>query len=365
MRSPSVPTPRSTGFRAPAAALVAMSGISGQTGSALATKLISQVGSAGALTLRLVFAAVTLGALLALGRPGARARARPREREWDPRGLLRPARRGDLIVVVVFGLALAGMNLSFYEAIARVPLGVAVTVEFVGPLAIAVMGSRRWTDGLWALLAAAGVLLLAGGSIFGVEHHLDLAGVGFAALAGLFWASYILLNKETGRRFRGTSGLAGAMAVAAVVITPIGVVDARGALFRPAVIGLGVVVALLSSAIPYTCELAALRRATPRAFGILLSIAPALGALAGLVILGQHLSWLEVGALVLVVVANIGSSWLGTRDVGIPSLGTPSLGEGDLDGAGGARSVRSRVFQLVSPAGSAAPPATPEPTARP
>lgn len=323
-----------------------MSGISGQTGSALATKLVSQVGSAGALTLRLVFATVTLGALLALGWARARARAR------GPRGLLRPARRGDLLVVVVFGLALAGMNLSFYEAIARVPLGVAVTVEFVGPLTIAVTGSRRWTDALWALLAAAGVLLLASGSIFGVEHHLDLAGVGFAALAGLFWASYILLNKETGRRFRGTTGLAGAMAVAAVVITPIGVVDARGALFRPAVLGLGVVVALLSSAIPYTCELAALRRATPRAFGVLLSIAPALAALAGLAILGQRLSWLEVGALVLVVAANIGSSWLGTSDLGTRDLGP------------GARSVRSRVFQLVSPAGSAAPPASPEPTAR-
>lgn len=329
-----------------------MSGISGQTGSALATKLVSQVGSAGALTLRLVFATVTLGALLALG--WARARAR------GPRGLLRPARRGDLLVLVVFGLALAGMNLSFYEAIARVPLGVAVTVEFVGPLTIAVTGSRRWTDALWALLAAAGVLLLASGSIFGVEHHLDLAGVGFAALAGLFWASYILLNKETGRRFRGTTGLAGAMAVAAVVITPIGVVDARGALFRPAVLGLGVVVALLSSAIPYTCELAALRRATPRAFGVLLSIAPALAALAGLAILGQRLSWLEVGALVLVVAANIGSSWLGTSD-----LGTRDLGPGARDvPASGARSVRSRVFQLVSPAGSAAPPASPEPTAR-
>jgi inner membrane transporter RhtA len=349
-----------------------MSGISGQTGSALATKLIAQVGSAGALTLRLVFATVTLGALLALPRPrpGPRARARARARAPEPRGLLRPARRRDLLVVVAFGLALAGMNLSFYEAIARVPLGVAVTVEFVGPLTIAVTGSRRWTDGLWAVLASAGVLLLASGSILGVDHHLDLAGVGFAALAGLFWASYILLNKETGRRFRGTTGLAGAMAIAAVVITPIGVVDARGALFRPAVLGLGAVVALLSSAIPYSCELAALRRATPRAFGILLSIAPALAALAGLAILGQRLSWLEIGALVIVVVANIGSSWLGTRAAGDgtldgPVIGTRALGDGTLDDPViVTRSLRGRIFQEVSPAGSATPPVTPGRTAR-
>ncbi|MDA8311149.1 MAG: EamA family transporter [Actinomycetota bacterium] len=234
--------------------------------------------------------------------------ARPRAR--DLRRLLRPAHRVDLNVVIAFGVALAGMNLSFYEAIARIPLGVAVTVEFVGPLTIAVVGSRRWTDMVWALLAAGGVLLLASGSLFGLVHRLDLVGVGFAALAGSLWAAYILLNKETGKRFEGTTGLAGAMAVGTVLIAPIGVLHAGTALLRLAVLGTGAAVALLSSAIPYSCELAALRRATPRAFGILLSMAPALAALAGLAILGQRLSELELGALVLVVVANVGSSWV-------------------------------------------------------
>jgi inner membrane transporter RhtA len=291
----------------PAAALVATGGISSQCGAALATKLFSQVGPSGALTLRLLFATV---ALLLVARPRTR----------DLRRLLHPSHRVNLIVVIAFGLALAGMNLSFYEAIARIPLGVAVTVEFVGPLAIALAGSRRWTDMVWALLAAGGVVLLASGALFGVVHHLDLAGVGFAASAGSLWAAYILLNKETGKRFPRTTGLAGAMAVGTVVIAPIGAWHAGAAILRPSVIGTGAAVALLSSAIPYSCEMAALRRATPRAFGILLSMAPALAALAGLVLLGQRLSVLELGALVLVVVANVGSSWIGSGStVPVPS----------------------------------------------
>ena len=300
---------RAAPFRPPAAALVAASGVSSQCGAALATKLFPQVGPSGTLTLRLAFATL---ALVLMARPRVRGLRR----------LLRPAHRVNLGVVVAFGLALAGMNLCFYESIARIPLGVAVTVEFVGPLTIAVAGSRRWTDFVWALLAAAGMLLLASGSLFGVLHHLDLVGVGFAALAGSFWAAYILLNKETGKRFHGTTGLAGAMAVGAVLVAPIGAVHAGSALLRPSVLGLGAAVALLSSAIPYSCEMAALRRATPRAFGILLSMAPALAALAGLLILGQRLSVLELGALVLVMSANVGSSWVGSPATAPADLGT-------------------------------------------
>jgi inner membrane transporter RhtA len=310
-------------MRPPAVALVMTSAISGQSGSAVATKLIGEVGPAGALALRLVFATVALGVI-----------ARP----WARRTALAPgrARREDLAVVVLFGLVLAGMNLSFYESIGRIPLGVAVTVEFVGPLTVSIVGSRRWADALWALLAGAGVLLLAIGSLFGVVHHLDAVGVGFAALAGCFWAMYILVNKETGKRFEGTSGLAGAMAVAALLVAPMVVARSGANLFRPAVLGTGAAVALLSSVIPYSCEMAALRIATPRAFGILLSLAPALAALAGLAILGQRLSALEVGALVLVVAANAGSSWFGTR-----------------------------AEPVLSPADSAPSPATRRPTARP
>ena len=293
--------PQTTGpSRPPAAALVMTSSISSQCGAALATRLFGQVGPAGTLTLRLVFAAIALAMI-----------ARPWRRHV--RAVLHPSRRADLAVLVLFGLVLAGMNLSFYESIARIPLGVAVTVEFVGPLTVSVVGSRRWTDGLWVVLAGAGVLLLASGSIFGVLHDLDIAGVGFAALAGCCWGTYILLNKETGKRFRGTTGLAGAMAVGALFVAPIGAVHAGEALLRPAVLGVGAAVALLASVIPYSCELAALRSATPRAFGILLSMAPAIAALAGFAILGQTLSGLEAGALVLVVAANVGSSLLGSR----------------------------------------------------
>jgi inner membrane transporter RhtA len=298
MRTPTL-THSSSGFRPPAAALVLMGGISSQCGAALATKLIAQVGPAGTLTMRLVFAAAALVAA-----------AHPRRQEL--RRLLHPANRSDLAVVCAFGLALAGMNFSFYESIERIPLGVAVTVEFVGPLTIALTGSRRWADGVWAILAATGTLLLAAGSLFGTLRHLDIAGVGFAALAGSFWAAYILLNKETGKRIEGTTGLAVAMTIAAVVVTPVGIVRTGAALLRPAVLGVGAAVALLSSAIPYSFELVALRRATPRAFGILLSISPAVAALAGFAILGQRLSALEIGALLLVVAANLGSSWLGT-----------------------------------------------------
>lgn len=296
------PTPLASGrpatgrvLRPPAPMLVAMSAVSAQCGSAVATRLIAQVGPPGALTLRLVLAA---GALLVASRPRA---LRP--------SALRGTALRDLAVMVAFGLVLAGMNLSFYEAIARVPLGVAVTVEFVGPLTVSVIGSRRWSHVVWALLAAGGVLLLASGDLLGVVHHLDVAGVGLALLAGTCWAGYIVLNKETGRRFPGTSGLAGAMVVAAVVITPVGAATTGDALLRPEVLGIGLAVALLSSALPYSLEMAALRRVTPRAFGVLLSMAPAIAALAGLVILGQRLTGAEMVALVLVVAANIGSTW--------------------------------------------------------
>ena len=323
MRTPTL-THASSGFRPPAAALVLMGGISSQSGAALATKLISQIGPAGTLTLRLAFAAA---ALLLVARP----------RRGDLQRLLHPAHRGDLAVVLAFGLALAGMNFSFYEAIERIPLGVAVTVEFVGPLTIALAGSRRWADGLWALLAASGTLLLAAGSLFGALHHLDIAGVGFAALAGSFRATYILLNKETGRRIQGTTGLAAAMVVAAVVVTPVGIARTGAALLRPAVLGVGAAVALLSSAVPYSCELAALRRATPRAFGILLSMAPAVAALAGFAILGQRLSALELGALVLVVAANLGSAWLGIPAPAAPAaLGAAAAAPGALGPAAAA-----------------------------
>ncbi len=284
--------------RPPAGMLVAVGAISVQFGAAIATHLFGRVGPGGAVTLRLVFAALALVAVNAPKRKGAVS-------------LL--TRRADLLVAAAFGVVLGVMNLTFYEAIARVPLGVAVTIEFLGPLAVSLGGSRRLVDGLWAILAGLGVFLLAGGGVFGVGHRLDIVGVGFALLAGLCWAGYILLNAATGRRFSGTSGLALAIVVASLVVLPFGIAQAGGRLLTVGVLGLGIVVALLSSVIPYSLELYALRRVSARAFGILLSMDPAFAALAGLLLLGQHLSSSEVVALILVVAANAGSSLLSSQ----------------------------------------------------
>ncbi|HEX6392279.1 MAG TPA: EamA family transporter [Acidimicrobiales bacterium] len=199
------------------------------------------------------------------------------------------------------------MNLSFYESIARIPLGAAVTVEFSGPLLVALVGSRRWSDGLWAAMAGLGVALLASAT----GRGLDPGGVALAGLAGAFWIAYIVLNKQTGQRFEARRGLTIAMITGAAAILPAGLVSGGGNLFSWYVLGLGSSVALLSSVIPYWLELVALRRVTRRAFGVMLSLDPALAALAGLVVLGQHPGARELTAMALVVVANVGNSVAG------------------------------------------------------
>ncbi len=281
--------------RSPAIVLVGGGAVSVQFGAALATKLFGRVGPTGAATLRLVIAAAILVGLV-LG-----------SRSAGSRPVARRASSADRAVAIVFGLVLAAMNLSFYEAIARIPLGVAVTIEFSGPLAVALIGSRRWLDGLWALAAGGGVALLATGA----GHHLDPAGLALAMLAGTFWAAYILLNKETGRRFDSLNGLAWAMTAGGLALLPVGVLGAGAALFRPAVLGLGAVVAVLASVIPYSLELAALRRVTPRAFGVMMSLDPALATAAGFLVLGQQLTLQEWVALALVVGANVGNTLAG------------------------------------------------------
>ena len=277
--------------RSPAIGLVGAGAVSVQFGAALATRLFHRVGPGGAVTLRLVLAAVVLLAV-AVGRGGRPARA-PRTRS-----------RSDWAVVVAFGLVLAAMNLSFYEAIARIPLGVAVTIEFTGPLALALVGSRRWADGLWAAAAGAGVALLASGA----GRRLDPAGVALALVAGACWVAYILLSKQTGRRFEALDGLAWAMAVGGLAVLPYGLVAGGGRLAEPAVLGLGLTVAVMSSVIPYSLELLALRRITSRAFGVMMSLDPALATAAGFLVLGQHLDLREWVALGLVVTANLGNS---------------------------------------------------------
>jgi inner membrane transporter RhtA len=282
--------------RPPALALVAAGAVSVQFGAALATRLFDRVGPAGAVTLRLVIAAVLLAVAFLIRGPGLALAGKTAR---------------DIQVAILFGLALAGMNLCFYEAIDRIPLGVAVTVEFSGPLALALIGSRRVTDAVWAVAAGVGVALLASGA----GNHLDPVGLALAGLAGLGWIAYILLSKETGRRFDALTGLTMAMVAGSIAILPVGIVAGGSHLLDPDVLGLGALVAVLSSVVPYSLELVALRQVTPRAFGVMLSLDPAVAMAAGLALLGQHLTPREWVALSLVVGANLGNSLIGSPGV--------------------------------------------------
>jgi inner membrane transporter RhtA len=196
------------------------------------------------------------------------------------------------------------MNFSIYQAFARIPLGVAVTIEFLGPLAVAVAGSRHLADVGWVVLAGTGVVLLTQGG----HGHLDLTGVIFAAVAGACWAAYIVLSSATGRRFPGSAGLAIAMVVSAVVVTPSALIAGGSAMFRPAVLATGVAIGVLSSVIPYWLELESLRRMPMRLFGVWMSLEPAVAALIGLIMLSQHLTIVEWVAICFVMIACAGAA---------------------------------------------------------
>ena len=274
------------------AALVLTGIVSVQLGAGVATRLFHQLAPATVTGLRLWSAALIL---LIVGGRGAWAASTgvAARRAWR-----------DALTTVAFGVCLGLMNYVFYQAIARIPLGVAVTIEFLGPLAVAVAGSRRPVDLLWVALAAAGVVLLTGTG----TGHLNAAGIIFAALSAAGWAGYIVLSAATGRRFPGSSGLVIAMLVAALVVTPTAVAAAGPALRRPSVLATGASVGVLSSAIPYGVELRALRRLSTRVFGIWMSLEPAVAALIGLALLGQHLSVSEWAAVGCVVVACVGAA---------------------------------------------------------
>ena len=268
-----------------------------QVGAGLAARLFTQIPPAAVTALRLWTAA----ALMAV------AGARPLRQNLA--ALVRRRSWRDAAVVAAFGLTLAVMNFSIYQAFSRIPLGIAVTIEFLGPLAVAVATSRRLIDLLWVALAGAGVALLTGtGNPAGGGHGIDLVGLAFALLAGASWAAYIILSRATGRRFPGASGLTIAMLVAAVVIVPVGVTAGRGALLRPGILATGLAIGLLSSIIPYTLELEALRRVPARVFGIWMSLEPAVAALVGLVMLGQALAVSEWAAIACVMVACAGAA---------------------------------------------------------
>ncbi|HEX8916927.1 MAG TPA: EamA family transporter [Chloroflexota bacterium] len=268
----------------PPTALVLLAVASVQLGASIAKHLFETLGPAGTSFLR-----VGIGALVLL-------------LVWRPR--LHGYTRNAYVSVALFGIALAAMNTSFYFALDRIPLGIAVTLEFVGPLGVAVAGSRRALDLLWTGLAAAGVVLLTpwGGL------HLDVLGAAFALLAGAFWAAYILLSARVGRVFPGGSGLAIALGVGAILLLPAGFLAGGSHLLDFRVLAMGTAVGLLSSVIPYSLELEALRKLPTRVFGVLMSTEPAVAAVIGYLILREVLNVRAVIAILLVTAAAAGTS---------------------------------------------------------
>ncbi|MEU9405433.1 EamA family transporter [Streptomyces sp. NPDC048281] len=263
--------------------LVLAGGISVQFGGALAVTLMPRAGALGVVTLRLLAAAVIL---LVVCRPRLRGHSRT---DWG--------------TVIVFGITMGAMNGLFYEAVDRIPLGLAVTLEVLGPLALSVLASRRLINALWAGLALGGVFLLGGGDFSG----LDPVGVGLALGAGAMWATYIIFSARTGRRFPQADGLVLAMAVAALLFLPLGIAGAGSRLLDPTTVALGSSVAVLSSVLPYTLELLALRRLPAHTFAVLMSLEPAIAATAGFLVLGQALSAPQAAAVALVIAASVGA----------------------------------------------------------
>jgi inner membrane transporter RhtA len=270
--------------RGSAVLLVLGAATSVQAGASVAKSLFPELGPPGVVFLRLLFGSI---ALWAIARPELRGRP-----------------RRELRLVAALGVVLVSMNVSFYESIDRLPLGIAVTVEFLGPLAVAVLGSRRRVDFVWIALAGLGVALLANGG----GRSVHATGLLLAALAGLFWALYIFLSIPIGKAYPGASGLAPAMVLGAVLIAPWGIISAGHHLRDPQLVGAAVGVGLLSSALPWSLELEALRRLPTHVFGVVLSLEPAVAALAGFVLLHEHLrlrAWL---AIALVVLASAGAA---------------------------------------------------------
>ncbi|MEV0386126.1 EamA family transporter [Nonomuraea sp. NPDC050643] len=288
-RGPGLPRPgnllRTAADSIPPSGLVLLAIFSVQLGAGFAKELFATLPPSAVVFLRIAAGALIMGAFV-----------RPRLKGLTWR---------DWAVAVGFGATLAVMNLVFYEALARLPMGIAVAIEFLGPLGVAVAASRRRLDLLWVGLAAAGVVLLAP---WGDSASVSWAGIGFAMLAAAGWAAYILLSAAAGRRFPGTTGLSIAMIVSAVVIAPIGVTTGGADLLQPELLLIGLGVGLLSSVIPYSLELKALRRMPKHVFGILMSLEPAAAAMVGLVVLSEFLQVQQWAAIICIVAASLGST---------------------------------------------------------
>jgi inner membrane transporter RhtA len=309
----------------PPSALVISSIVSVQVGAGLAGRMFGQVSPAVMTGLRLWSGALIVAAFG--GRELARSlRDLVAERAWR-----------DAAVAAAFGVTLGIMNFSIYQSFARIPLGIAVTIEFLGPLAVAVASSRRLIDLAWVGLAGAGVALLSngwsslaasagrGGGPGPAAVHTVVVGVAFALISAGGWAAYIVLSASTGRRFRGSSGLVIAMVIGAIVVTPAAVPQGsggHGGVLRLGVLGTGAAVGLLSSVIPYRLELEALRRIPARVFGIWMSLEPAVAALVGLVLLSEALAAREWAAIVCVMVACAGAA-RGAAEPGPAAEGAP------------------------------------------
>ncbi|HET8567195.1 MAG TPA: EamA family transporter [Solirubrobacterales bacterium] len=267
-----------------AALLVLASIVSVQSGAALATGLFDSVGPAGAVFLRAGFGALAL-ILFTRGEP-------LRTREWPHRD------------VWLLSISVAAVNLFFYAALDRLPLGITVTLEFVGPLGVALFGSRRRRDIVWALLAAVGIVLLSDGT---GGQGVDALGVALALTAGCFWGAYILLSARVGALAPGPGGATMAAVISAAMVTPLGIAQGGGELIGGSTLAVGAAVGILSTAIPYAFEMEALRRLPQAVFGVLMSLEPAVAAAIGFLALSQDLAALEIVAIALVVIASAGA----------------------------------------------------------
>jgi inner membrane transporter RhtA len=253
-------------------------------GTSLAKSLFPLVGAQGTSAYRVGFSALVLCLI------------------WRPWRM--PMSRKDLVAVVTYGAVMGAMNLCFYMAIRTIPLGLAIAIEFTGPLSLAMIHARNPNHFVWIALAVEGLGLLL--PLGDASLNLDPVGVAFAAAAAVFWALYIVAGQRTGHLHGGRSVALG-MATAAAVVAPFGLVSAGAALLNPVALGLGLVVAVVSSAIPYSLEMVALRGISKRSFGVMLSLEPAVGALAGLVMLGEHLVARQWLAIAFVIAASVGT----------------------------------------------------------
>jgi inner membrane transporter RhtA len=271
--------------------LVAMLSI--QTGAALAKQLFQGLGAQGTTLLRLGLAALCLCGFW---------------RPWHQRHT-----RREVIAVLAYGLSLGAMSLSFYMAIERIPLGIAVAIEFTGPLAVAVLSSRKPSDFLWVALATGGLVLIL--PISQATAALDPLGVFYALCAGICWALYILFGQRAGASAHAGTVTALGMAVAALLVLPMGAAHAGSALFKLSNLPLALGVAILSSALPFSLEMVALKRLPAKNFGILMSLEPALGAISGRLLLDEHLAATQWMAISCIILASIGSSFRGRSHV--------------------------------------------------